>query len=72
MEENLLRDGIFETDAYGVPSKSQNLTVWPNFQTLAGYDVGAIHLAPTTTLRLNTVLKTKYSVLHWIFNFLLK
>ena len=44
----------------------------PNVQTLAGHDVGAIRLAPTTTLHFDTVLKTKYSVPHWIFNFLLK
>ena len=44
----------------------------PNVQTLAGRDVGAICLAPTTTLYFDTVLKTKYSVSHWIFNFLLK
>ena len=74
----LLTDGIFETGAYAVPSKSQNLTVLgqgglvPNVQTLAGHDIGAIRLAPTTTLHFDTVLKTKYSVPHWIFNFLLK
>ena len=44
----------------------------PNVQTLAGHDIGAIRLAPTTTLHFDTVLKTKYSVSHWIFNFLLK
>ena len=44
----------------------------PNVQTLAGHDIGAIRLAPTTTLHFDTVLKTKYSVPHWIFNFLLK
>jgi hypothetical protein len=44
----------------------------PNVQTLAGHDIGAIHLAPTTTLQFNQPLKTKYSVLHWIFYFLLK
>ena len=30
----------------------------PNVQTLAGYAVGTIHLAPTTTLHFDTVLKT--------------
>ena len=44
----------------------------PNVQTLAGHDVGAIRLAPTTTLDFDTVLISKYSVPHWIFNFLLK
>ena len=36
----------------------------PNVQTLAGHDVGAIRLAPTTTLHFNQPLKTKYSVPH--------
>ena len=44
-----LTDGIFETGAYGVPSKSQNPIVLihlvPNVQTLAGI-VGTIRLAP--------------------------
>ena len=50
---SFLTDGIFETGAYGVPSKSQNPTVLdqggpsshlvPNVQTLAGH----VHLAPT-------------------------
>ena len=44
----------------------------PNVQSLAGHDVGAIHLATTTTLHLNQPLKTKYSVPYWIFYFLLK
>ena len=44
----------------------------PNVQTLAGHDIGAIRLAPITTLHFDTVLKTKYSVSHWIFDFLLK
>ena len=44
----------------------------PNVQTLAGYAVGTIGLAPSTTLHFDTVLKTKYSFPHWIFNFLLK
>ena len=38
-----------------------------NVQSLAGHDVGAICLAPMTTLHLDTVLKTKYSVQYWIF-----
>ena len=38
-----------------------------NVQTLAGHDVGAIRLAPTTTLHFNQPLKTKYSVPHWIW-----
>ena len=38
----------------------------PNVQTLAGHDVGTIRLAPTTTLYFDTVLKTKYSVPHWV------
>ena len=50
----------------GVPSKSQNLTVSgqggsPNVQTLAGCVIGTIHLAPTTTLHFNTVLKGIHS-----------
>ena len=44
----------------------------PNVQTLAGHDVGAICLAPTTTLHFDTVLKTKYSFRHWIFLFFAK
>ena len=32
----------------------------PNVQNLAGHAVGTIHLAPTTTLHFDTVLKTKY------------
>ena len=46
-----LTDGIFETGAYGVPSKSQNQPFWikvvhlaPNVQTLAEYAVGTIRL----------------------------
>ena len=78
--EFLLTDGIFETGACGVPSKSQNPMFWvkvvhlvPNVQALAGHDVAAIHLAPTTTLHFDTVLKTKYSVPYWnFFYFLLK
>ena len=68
-----LTDGIFKTGAYGVPSKSQNQPFWvkvvhlvPNVQTLAGHSVGAIRLAPTTTLHFDTVHKTKYSFPHWI------
>ena len=68
----LLTDGIFETGAYGVPSKSQNPTVLavkmvhlvPNVQTLAGHAIGTIHLTPTTTLHFDTVLNTKYLFLH--------
>jgi hypothetical protein len=41
----------------------------PNVQTLAGHDIGAIGLAPTTTLHFNQPLKTKYSVPHCIFFF---
>jgi hypothetical protein len=44
----------------------------PNNQTLAGHDVGAIRLAPTANLYFDTVLKTKYSVPHWISYFLMK
>ena len=44
----------------------------PNVQTLAGQDIGAIRLAPTTTLHFDTVLKTKYSFRHWIFLFFAK
>ena len=44
----------------------------PNVQTLAGQDIGAIRLAPTTTLQFDTVLKTKYSFRHWIFLFFAK
>ena len=69
-----LTDGIFEIGAYGVPSKSQNPTVSgqggtssiPNVQTLAGHASGTIHLAPTCTLHFETVLKTKYSIPHWV------
>ena len=39
----------------------------PNVQTLAGYAVGTIRLAPTTTLHFNTIHKTKYLFPHWIF-----
>ena len=50
-----LTDGIFETVAYGVPSKSQNPTVLGQGgssstqlnQTLDGHAVGTIHLALT-------------------------
>ena len=41
----------------------------PNVQTLAGHDIGTIHLAPTTTLHFNTALKTKSLFPHWIFYF---
>ena len=46
-----LTDDIFETGAYGVPSKSQNPTVLgqdlvPNVQTLAGHDVGTNNYPP--------------------------
>ena len=58
----LLTDSIFETGAYGVPSKSHQL-FWvkvvhlvPNVHTLARHAVGAIHLALTTTLQ-----STQYS-----------
>ena len=58
----LLTDGIFETGAYGVPSKSQNPIFWvkvvhliSKIQTLAGHAVGTIRLAPTTTLHFDTV-----------------
>ena len=44
----------------------------PNVQTLAGRDVGAIRLAPTTTLHFNQLLKTKYSVPHHILLFFSK
>ena len=68
-----LTDGIFETGAYGVPSKSQNPTILgqggpsivPNIHILAGQVVGAICLAPTATLHFGTVHKTKYLVSHW-------
>ena len=41
----------------------------PNVQTLAGHFIGAIRLAPTTTLHFDRVHKTKYLFLHWIFLF---
>jgi hypothetical protein len=42
-------------------------------QTLAGHSVGAIHLAPTTTLHFDTVQKTKYLFIPTLdFFFLLK
>ena len=74
-----LTDGIFETGAYGVPLNHNTQQFWfkvvhlvPNIQTLAGHDVGTMHLAPTITVHFDTVLKTKYSVPHWISYFLLK
>ena len=71
-----LKDGIFVTDAYGVPSKSQNPTVLcqdgPSSMTQhsnSSWEWLALGmpLAPTTTLHFDTVLKTKYSFPHWIF-----
>ena len=44
----------------------------PNVQTLDEHDVGPIRLAPTTTLHFNQPLKSKHSVPHWNFYFLLK
>ena len=60
-----LTDGIFETVAYGVPSKSQNPTVLGQGgssstqlnQTLDGHAVGTIHLALTTNLHFDAVQK---------------
>ena len=40
----------------------------PNVQTLAGHAVGAIRLAPTTTLQFNKVHKTKYLFLCWVLD----
>ena len=60
---------------YQVNHKTQWIKVVhlvPNVQTLARQDIGAIRLAPTTTLHFDTVLKTKYSFPHWIFQSLLK
>ena len=72
LTQSILTDGIFETGAYGVPSKSQNSTVFvkvvhlvPNVQTLAGHVVGTIHLAPTTTLHFkggNSVLPFSFKL----------
>ena len=75
-----ITDTIFDTDAYKVPEvKHKTQPFWvkvihqvPNVYTLAGHAVGAIHLARTTTLYLDTVHKTKYLFPHWIFYFLLK
>ena len=44
----------------------------PNVQTLAGHAIGTIHLAPTTTLHFDTVLKTKYLFPHLDFLFAAK
>ena len=62
---------------YQVNHKTQSFWVKvvhlvPNVHTLAVHVVGTIHLAPTTTLHCDTVLKTKYSFPHWTFYFLLK
>ena len=55
----LLTDGIFETGAYRVPSKSQNPTILgQGGQTVAGHDIGTIRLAPSTTLHFDSALKT--------------
>ena len=69
--EDDLTDGIFETGAYGVPSKSQNPTILgqsgpscTQCSNLAGHDVGTIRLAPTTVLHFNTAHKTKYLFPH--------
>ena len=64
--------GIFETGACKVPSKSQNPTILDQcgpsstHQTLAGHSIGAILLAPITTLHFDTVNKSKYLFPHWI------
>ena len=62
-----LTDGVFKTGACKVPSKLQNPTILDQFgpssthQTLvAGHSVGAILLAPITTLHFDPALKTKY------------
>ena len=72
--EGTLTDGIFETGAYGVPSKSQNPIILgqvvhlaPNVQTLAGHAVGTIRLVPAITFHFNTVHKTKHPFSNWIF-----
>ena len=49
---------------YQVNNKSQPFCVKvvhlvPNFQTLAGHDLGAIRLKPTTTLHFNQPLKNQ-------------
>ena len=51
---NTLTDGIFETGAYDVPSKSQNPSILgqvgpSSTQRSAGHAAGAICLAPTAT-----------------------
>ena len=55
-----LTDGIFETGAYVVPSKSQITTILGQDGSSStqcsqtGHAVGAIRLAPTTTLHSDT------------------
>ena len=55
-----LTDGIFETGAYVVPSKSQITTILGQDGSSStqcshpGHVVGATRLAPTTTLHFNT------------------
>ena len=67
----ILTDTIFETGAFGVPSKSQNpidlnqvgpaSTQWqqPNGHTLTGFASDALCLATMATLSLDAVHKTK-------------
>ena len=42
----------------------------PNGHTLAGFAIGAIHLATTATLQLRALHKTKIMFLHSDFDFL--
>ena len=72
----ILTDGIFETGAYGVPSKSQKLTVLgqggPSSTQCSNPSWARHWCQPTTTLHFDIVLKTKYSFRHWIFLFFAK
>ena len=75
-----LTNGIFETGAYRLQSKSQNPNVlgqshpsstqWsnPSWTCQWHHPFGM----PTTILHFDTVLKTMYSISHWIFLFFAK
>ena len=71
-----LTDTIFETGAYGVPSKSQNPTVLgqgglPSNQWWhPGFVSGALCLATIGSLKLDVAHKTKTCFPHWKFDVL--